>query len=31
VVGAAPKAVSLHELVFTAGDTGWWCTVILDV
>lgn len=31
VTGAAPKAVSLHELAFTAAETGWWCTVTLDV
>lgn len=31
VVGAAPKAVSLHDLVFTAGEAGWWCTVTVDV
>jgi SHS2 domain-containing protein len=31
VTGAAPKAVSLHELRFTADATGWSCSVTLDV
>jgi SHS2 domain-containing protein len=31
MVGAVPKAVSLHELRFDAGPTGWSCTVTLDV
>lgn len=31
LIGAVPKAVSLHELCFTAGPTGWSCAVTLDV
>jgi SHS2 domain-containing protein len=31
VTGAAPKAVSLYELRFAAGDTGWSCGVTVDV
>lgn len=31
VIGAAPKAVSHHRLFFGRGDTGWRCTVTLDV
>ncbi|GGT00893.1 hypothetical protein GCM10010254_21370 [Streptomyces chromofuscus] len=31
VTGAAPKAVTLHELVFTRGPEGWRCSVTLDV
>lgn len=30
-VGAAPKAVSLHDLHFAPGPQGWSCTVTLDV
>jgi SHS2 domain-containing protein len=30
-VGAAPKAVSLHELRFGPGNTGWSCSVTVDV
>jgi len=30
-VGAAPKAVSLHDLRFGPGPEGWFCTVTLDV
>lgn len=30
-VGAAPKAVSLHELRLTRRGDGWWCSVTLDV
>jgi SHS2 domain-containing protein len=30
--GAAPKAVSLHDLRFTGADAeGWWCSLTLDV
>ncbi|SCK43713.1 archease [Streptomyces sp. WMMB 322] len=31
VTGAAPKAVTLHELVFRRGPHGWICSVTLDV
>ncbi|MEV0730471.1 archease [Polymorphospora sp. NPDC050346] len=31
VVGAVPKAVSLHELRFAPGADGWSCAVTLDV
>lgn len=31
IIGAAPKAVSLHQLSFGRDDTGWHCTVTLDV
>lgn len=31
VTGAAPKAVTLHELDFTHGPEGWTCSVTLDV
>lgn len=31
VTGAAPKAVTLHELVFRNGPEGWACSVTLDV
>lgn len=31
VVGAAPKAVTLHELEFGRTDGHWRCTVTLDV
>jgi SHS2 domain-containing protein len=31
VTGAAPKAVSLHELRFAAGEAGWSCAVTVDV
>ncbi|WP_433384415.1 archease [Micromonospora sp. KLBMP9576] len=31
LVGAVPKAVSLHELRFGPGPTGWSCAVTLDV
>ncbi|MET8012042.1 archease [Streptomyces sp. NPDC005271] len=31
VTGAAPKAVTLHELAFTRGPEGWTCSVTLDV
>ena len=31
VTGAVPKAVSLHELRFAAGDAGWSCSVTVDV
>lgn len=31
VTGAAPKAVTLHELVFGRGPEGWGCSVTLDV
>lgn len=31
VTGAAPKAVTLHELVFARGPEGWRCSVTLDV
>ena len=30
-VGAAPKAVSLHDLRFIRAPAGWSCTVTLDV
>jgi SHS2 domain-containing protein len=30
-IGAAPKAVSLHELRFTDEDDQWSCTVTVDV
>jgi SHS2 domain-containing protein len=30
-VGAAPRAVSLHDLRFTPGPAGWSCAVTLDV
>ena len=31
LVGAVPKAVSLHELRFGPGKDGWSCAVTLDV
>lgn len=31
VTGAAPKAVTLHELTFARGPQGWACAVTLDV
>lgn len=31
LVGAVPKAVSLHELRFESTGAGWSCTVTLDV
>ncbi|MFF4603236.1 archease [Streptomyces sp. NPDC001339] len=31
VTGAAPKAVTLHELTFARGPDGWHCSVTLDV
>jgi SHS2 domain-containing protein len=31
VTGAAPKAVSLHELRFAADEAGWSCGVTVDV
>ncbi len=31
IVGAVPKAVSLHELRFERGAAGWSCGVTLDV
>lgn len=31
VTGAAPKAVTLHELEFAGGPEGWRCSVTLDV
>ena len=31
VTGAVPKAVSLHELRFTAEEAGWSCAVTVDV
>ncbi|MER5206019.1 archease [Streptomyces sp. NPDC002825] len=31
VTGAAPKAVTLHELAMTRGTDGWTCAVTLDV
>ncbi|HEX5567625.1 MAG TPA: archease [Streptomyces sp.] len=31
VAGAAPKAVTLHELDFTRGPEGWTCSVTPDV
>ncbi|HEX5541959.1 MAG TPA: archease [Micromonospora sp.] len=31
LVGAVPKAVSLHELRFDQGKGGWSCAVTLDV
>lgn len=31
VVGAAPKAVTLHGLEFAPGPDGWRCIVIVDV
>ncbi|MCP3786917.1 archease [Micromonospora sp. A3M-1-15] len=31
LVGAVPKAVSLHELCFAAEASGWRCAVTLDV
>jgi SHS2 domain-containing protein len=31
MVGAVPKAVSLHELRFDGGPAGWSCGVTLDV
>ena len=31
VIGAAPKAVTLHELSFRGGPGGWTCSVTLDV
>ncbi|WP_406723696.1 archease [Streptomyces sp. GD-15H] len=31
VTGAAPKAVTLHELTFVGGPEGWKCSVTLDV
>lgn len=30
-VGAAPKAVALHDLRFAADESGWSCAVTLDV
>lgn len=30
-VGAAPKAVALHDLRFAPGPSGWSCAVTLDV
>lgn len=31
VIGAVPKAVSLHRLSFGRDDAGWHCAVTLDV
>jgi SHS2 domain-containing protein len=31
VIGAVPKAVSLHELRFAADDVSWSCSVTVDV
>ncbi|MFF4578479.1 archease [Streptomyces sp. NPDC001389] len=31
VTGAAPKAVTLHDLVMVCGPEGWTCSVTLDV
>jgi SHS2 domain-containing protein len=31
LVGAVPKAVSLHDLRLTAGPAGWSCGVTIDV
>lgn len=31
LMGAVPKAVSLHELRFERGESGWSCGVTLDV
>ncbi|TCC00217.1 archease [Micromonospora zingiberis] len=31
LIGAVPKAVSLHELRFGGGHAGWSCAVTLDV
>lgn len=31
VTGAAPKAVSLHELRFAPDEAGWSCAVTVDV
>ncbi|GAA4831566.1 archease [Saccharopolyspora rosea] len=31
VIGAAPKAVSLHDLRFERATGGWWCTATVDV
>jgi SHS2 domain-containing protein len=31
VIGAVPKAVSLHQLRFGRDDEGWHCAVTLDV
>ncbi|MEU5790020.1 archease [Micromonospora purpureochromogenes] len=31
LVGAVPKAVSLHELRFAGTDSGWRCAVTVDV
>jgi SHS2 domain-containing protein len=31
LIGAAPKAVTLHGLVFGPGPEGWTCSVTLDV
>jgi SHS2 domain-containing protein len=31
IIGAAPKAVTLHGLTFAPGTDGWSCTVTLDV
>ncbi len=31
VTGAAPKAVTLHDLDFVRGPEGWTCSVTLDV
>jgi len=31
LIGAVPKAVSLHELRFAAGPDGWACSVTVDV
>lgn len=31
VTGAAPKAVTWHDLAFTRGPEGWTCSVTLDV
>ncbi|MFC5801005.1 archease [Streptomyces formicae] len=31
LIGAVPKAVTLHELAFARGPEGWRCSVTLDV
>jgi SHS2 domain-containing protein len=31
LIGAVPKAVSLHELRFERDADGWWCRVTVDV
>ncbi|MEH0829763.1 MULTISPECIES: archease [unclassified Micromonospora] len=31
LVGAVPKAISLHELRFSGTDSGWRCAVTVDV